>query len=61
MILERGISVSKVSRDLGIHESTLHKWKSEYLGDQNNSFPSKGRIKPERDILKKAIGYLTKE
>ena len=78
MIIESGMSVSQVSRDLGINEATLHKWKKDYLSDQQQAFPGKGRMKPgeeeisklkkelhivkmERDILKKAIAFFTKE
>ena len=77
MILDGEMSVRQVSRDLGINENSLHKWKRSYL-EQQNAFPGKGRMKPEeeeirklkkelsrvkmeRDILKKAIGFFTKD
>jgi len=78
MIIEGGMSVRQVSRDLGINENSLHKWKRTYLEDQRNAFPGKGNMKPEeeeirklkkqlarvtmeRDILKKTIGFFTKD
>lgn len=78
MIVGEGMSVRQVSRDLGINENSLHKWKRDYLEDQRNAFPGKGKMKPdeeeirklkkqlsrvtmERDILKKAIGFFTKD
>jgi transposase len=78
MIVEGGMSVRRVSRDLGINENSLHNWKKAYLEDKQNAFPGKGRMKPEeeelrklkkelktvkmeRDILKKAIGFFTKD
>jgi len=78
MVTEGGMSVRGVSRDLGINENSLHKWKRSYLEGQGDAFPGKGRMKPEdeeirklkkelarvkmeREILKKAIGYFTKD
>ena len=78
MVTEGGMSASRVSRDLGINENSLYKWKKQYLEDQQNAFPGKGRMKPEeeelrkvkkelarvtmeRDILKKAIGFFSRE
>ena len=77
MITEGGMKLSEVSMDLGVNENSLHKWKKDYLSDQQNAFPGKGkfraeeeeirelrkqvtRLRMERDILKKAIGYFTK-
>jgi transposase len=78
MITEGGMKLSEVSRDLGVNENSLHKWKKDYLSDQQQAFPGKGRMKPEEEelrrlekelkrvkleneILKKAIGYFTKD
>lgn len=52
MILEEGMSVSQVSRDLGVNENSLHKWKRDYLSDQQQAFPGKGRMKPEEEELR---------
>lgn len=64
MIIETGMSVAQVSRDLGVNQNSLHKWKKAYLEDQNNSFPGKGRLKPEQEELRKKdreIARLTME
>ena len=53
MITETGMSVSRVSKDLGINETSLHKWKKDYLSDRQNSFPGKGRMKPEEEELRR--------
>lgn len=53
MIVEAGMSVSRVSKDLGINENSLHNWKRAYLLDQQNAFPGKGRMKPEEEELRK--------
>lgn len=52
MIIESGMSVSQVSRDLGINEATLHKWKKDYLSDEQQAFPGKGRMKPEEEEIR---------
>ncbi|AFN73781.1 transposase IS3/IS911 family protein [Melioribacter roseus P3M-2] len=78
MVTEEGMSVAEVSRDLGISENSIHRWKKKYLEDKNNAFPGKGKLKPEdeeirrlerelkrvkmeRDILKKAISFFSKD
>ena len=53
MILEGGMSVSRVSKDLGVNENSLHNWKRAYLEDQQNAFPGKGRLKPEEEEIRK--------
>ena len=64
MITESGKSVSQISRDLGINETSLHKWKKDYLSDRQNAFPGKGRMKPEEEELrrvKKQLARVTME
>lgn len=53
MVLEGGMSVSRVSRDLGISQNSLHKWKKAYLEDESQAFPGKGKMKPEEEELRK--------
>ncbi|HCY75808.1 MAG: transposase [Ignavibacterium sp.] len=38
----------QVSRDLGVNENSLHKWKKDYLSDQQNVFPGKSRLKQDK-------------
>lgn len=52
MILEENMSVSQVSRDLGVNENSLDNWKKQYLEDQENIFPGKGRQSPEAERIK---------
>jgi transposase len=64
MIIEGGMSLIQVSRDLGVNENSLHKWKKDYLSDQQNAFPGKGHLKPEQEELRKKdreIARLTME
>ena len=60
MIVEGGMSLSQVSKDLGINENSLHKWKKDYLSDQQNAFPGKGRLKPEEEELRKLKKQLSR-
>lgn len=53
MITEGGLSLMQVSRDLGVNENSLHKWKNDYLSDRQNAFPGKGNLKPEQEELRK--------
>lgn len=64
MITEGGMSLLQVSRDLAVNENSLHKWKKDYLSDQQNAFPGKGHLKPEQEELRKKdreIARLTME
>ena len=44
LILEKHQSVSKVSRDLGISQNTLHNWKKAFLEDSRSCFPGNGKV-----------------
>ena len=50
----------EVSKDLGINESSLHKWKKDYLSDQQNAFPGKGSMKPEEEELRRVKKQLAR-
>ena len=53
LVLNRGMSVSQVSKDLGIEASLLYKWLRQYKSDPRHSFPGKGHQKPEDEELRK--------
>ena len=53
LVTERGRKVSEVARDLDIHPNVIHRWKREYLGDIEDAFPGKGRMKPEEEEMRK--------
>ena len=42
LIVEGGRRLRDVSRDLGIHENVLQRWKSQYLEDRSTRFPARG-------------------
>ncbi len=76
-IVEKGLSVTEVARDLGIRDSLIHNWKRAFEAD--GTLPPKDdransgdeelkrlreeirQLKMERDILKKATAFFAKE
>lgn len=47
LVSGKGIPVSRVAVDLGIHENTVYKWLRQYKADPEGAFPGKGRLKPQ--------------
>jgi len=74
---QAGVAVSSVARDLGINDSVLRRWMKETAipqrgrqGVADTSELSKevarlrkenAKLKMERDIIKKALGYFAKD
>lgn len=46
-IIEGRRTVASVSRELGINENVLHRWKSDYLENKENAYPGKGNRRPK--------------
>ncbi len=44
LILEKHQRIAKVSRDLGVGQNTLHKWKRIFLADSRHGFPGNGKV-----------------
>ena len=53
LVTEKGISVTQVAMDLGIHENTIYKWLRQYKADPEGAFPGKGRLKPQDEEFRK--------
>jgi transposase len=53
MVTERGLKVTQVARDLGIHPNMLSRWKREYIGEGNHAFVGKGHMKPEQEEVRR--------
>jgi len=53
MVVDRGLPLTQVARDLGLHSNMLSRWKKEYLDDQDSSFPGKGKQKPEDEEIRR--------
>ena len=76
MVLEQGLSCTKVGEDLGVSGASIGNWVREVEERGKKAFPGKGkthdeelrrlkreldRVKMERDILKKAITFFKDE
>ena len=51
LIIEEGNKMVTVAKELGVHPTTLTRWKKEYAEDAKHSFPGKGYMKPEKEEL----------
>ncbi|HHS49773.1 MAG TPA: transposase [candidate division Zixibacteria bacterium] len=53
LVVEEGGRISEVARNLGITANMLSRWKREFLDDPEFAFPSKGRLKPHDEEMRK--------
>ena len=51
LMTEGGLSIAQASRDLGIRESVLGRWKKQFEEAPLESFPGKGRLRPQDEEL----------
>ena len=51
LVTEQGYKESEAARNLGIHHSSLRRWKKELETDGNQAFPGKGHMTPEKEEL----------
>lgn len=51
LINEQGYKISEAARNLGIHHSSLRRWKSELEANSTQAFPGKGHMLPEKEEL----------
>ena len=51
LVTEQGFDVSEAARNLGIHHSSLRRWKRELESDGNQAFPGKGNLSADKDEL----------
>ena len=47
LVVERGVKVAQAAKDLGIHENVLRKWVLNFKADPEQSFPGRGKMKPD--------------
>lgn len=52
LIIEGGKRASDETKDLGIKENVLYRWKREMLADNANAFPGKGKLKLEDEEIR---------
>jgi transposase len=53
LIVEDGQTLAGTARDLGITETMLTRWRKEYLADEKQAFPGKGRLKPDEEEIRR--------
>jgi len=51
LITEQGYRVSEAARNLGIHHSSLRRWKEQLETNGSQAFPGKGHMTPEKEEL----------
>ena len=51
LVTEQDFNVSEAARNLGIHHSSLRRWKRELKSDGNQAFPGKGNLSAEKQEL----------
>jgi transposase len=64
LVTEQGYKVSEAARNLGIHHSSLRRWKKQFETNSNQAFPGKGNMRPEKeelDRLRKEVKKLRME
>lgn len=53
LVIDKGVAVSQVAIELGVHENTIYKWMRQYHADPGGAFPGKGNLKPQDEELRK--------
>jgi transposase len=51
LVTEQGFNVSEAARNLGIHHSSLRRWKRRLESGGNQAFPGKGNLSAEKQEL----------
>jgi len=52
LVLQGSRKAKTVAEDLGINPNVLNKWIRKYKEDPENSFPGKGKLKPEDERIR---------
>ncbi len=53
LITEESRPVASVARDLGIGENLLHRWKQQFVNQQEQAFVGTGNLTPEQAELRR--------
>lgn len=53
LVKEGSLTVMEIAEDLGIESRNIYRWVREYNSDPQDSFPGKGRLKPEDEELRR--------
>jgi transposase len=52
LVVEQKMKQAQVARDLGMSPHLVWRWVTQYREDSDQSFPGKGRLKPEEQRLR---------
>jgi len=47
LVLEKGVPVRRVARDLDIHPNLVHQWRRMYMTEGDSAFVGTGNLRPE--------------
>jgi transposase len=53
LVMDGGRTVSSVADGLGISDTALYRWISEYKQDQGHAFPGSGNLKPDDEEIRR--------
>ena len=51
LVTEQDYKISEAARNLDIHPNILRKWRDQFSGDNDQAFPGKGHMTPEKEEL----------
>ena len=51
LVTDRGYKISEAARNLEINPNLLRKWKNQLAAENNQAFPGKGHMTPEKEEL----------
>lgn len=47
LVMEKGVPVGKVARELDIHPNLIHKWRRDYLAEGESALEGSGKLNTE--------------
>ena len=53
LLTSQNMTIAQASRDLGINQNLLGRWKREFQSDNSQAFPGKGHLKPDEEELRR--------
>lgn len=60
LVLERGMTISQASKDLGLHVNVLRKWVKDAQESGHSAFPGRGKQRPDDAELSRLRRELAK-
>ena len=60
LVRERGVTVARAARDLGVHGNVLRRWVRECAADAQPALPGQGQMKPDQLEIERLRREVTK-